>query len=157
MKKTILALVAAGLLPLVCTAAEPTAAPPPPASASPPPSPSASPTPHPEPKTMYGDVARVLSAQPVYAKAPSERRECRLENTGYSTASPAADVPRCDESAERHERVVAYDVTYQYHGREFRILMPYDPGEQMAVNVDVRPPMPGPRPGAQNPRYRGPY
>jgi len=142
MKKTILALVAAGLLPLVCSAAEPEAAP----------APS-----RPEPKTMYGDVARVLSAKAVYEKAPSARRECRLENTGYSTASPAADVPRCDESAETRERIVAYDVTYQYHGREFRIFMPYDPGEQMAVNVDVRPPMPGPRPGAQIPRYRGPY
>jgi uncharacterized protein YcfJ len=139
MKKTILALAAAGLVPLFAHSQEKPA-----------------PT-RLEPLTTYGDVARVLSSQPVYERGGHARRECRLENTGYTTASPAQDVPRCDASAESGERIVAYDVTYQYHGREFRIRMPYDPGEQMAVNVDVRPPMPDSRAGSRNPRYRGPY
>lgn len=139
MKKTILALAAAGLVPLASLAAET------PAPA------------HLEPKTTYGDVARVVSTQPVYEKAPYARRECRMENTGYSIASPAAEVPRCDEIADARERVVAYDVTYQYQGREFRIRMPYDPGEQMAVNVEVRPPLPGASAGAPLSRFRGPY
>ena len=80
-----------------------------------------------------------------------------MENTGYSIASPAAEVPRCDEIADARERVVAYDVTYQYQGREFRIRLPYDPGEQMAVNVEVRPPLPGASAGAPLSRFRGPY
>ena len=129
MKKTILALTAAGLLSLAAHAQD-------------------------APRTTYGDVARVLSAKPVYDKAPASR-ECRLENTGYSNA--ATEIPHCDEGSGKRERIVGYDVTYQYHGREFFIRMPTDPGEQMAVNVDVRPPMPGPRPGFPNPRYRGPY
>ena len=154
MKKTILALAAAGLVPL-CAHAQ----------AQMPPSPTenkaapAETKPAParlEPQTTYGDIARELSAQPVYERANDPRRECRLENTGYATASPAQEIPRCD-SPSSGERVVAYDVTYQYHGREFRIRMPYDPGEQMAVNVDVRPPAPEGRAGSRPPRYRGPY
>jgi hypothetical protein len=171
MKKTILALAAAGLLPLVAGAQSPEPSAPPqpqersapsPSPGSPPavaptPPPAAATTPAPtrfEPKTTYGDVARVLSSQPVYERAPSGR-ECRMEGTGYSSA--ASELPRCDEQGQSRERVVAYDVTYQYMGREFRIRMPFDPGEQMAVNVDVRPPGADRRSGYRIPRSRGPY
>ena len=147
MKKTILALAAAGLATLASAQQAPAPAPAPETAA---------PT-RLEPKTTFGDVARVLSAQPVYEKTPYARRECRLENTGYTAASPAAEVQRCDEIADARERIVAYDVTYQDHGREFRIRRPHDPGEQMGVNVDVRPPMAEPRRGAPATRYRGPY
>ena len=106
-----------------------------------------------EPRTTYGDVARVLSSQPVYERSP-QRRECRMEGTGYSSA--ASELPPCDESQGGGERIVAYDVTYQYMGRDFRIRMPFDPGEQMAVNVEVRPPGP-PRSDYRIPQARGPY
>jgi uncharacterized protein YcfJ len=152
MKKTILALAAAGLVPLVAAGAEPS----PPSEPSPNP-PAATTTPAPtrfEPKTTYGDVARVLSSQPVYERSPS-RRECRMEGSGYSSA--ASELPRCDDRSEGVERIVAYDVTYQYMGREFRIRMPQDPGEQMAVNVDVRPPGADRRGAYRIPRSRGPY
>ncbi len=36
--------------------------------------------------------------------------------------------------------VVGYDVRYEYAGREFTTRMAYDPGAEMPVNVDVRPP-----------------
>ena len=154
MNKTILALAAAGLLPLCVHAQSQTPSPTEnkaaPADTKPAPA-------RLQPQTTYGDIARVLSAQPVYERASHARRECRLENTGYATASPAPEIPRCDLPTESGERVVAYDVTYQYHGREFRIRMPYEPGEQMAVNVDVRPPAPDRRDGSRPPRYRGPY
>jgi uncharacterized protein YcfJ len=171
MKKTILALAAAGLLPLAGTAAtdEPSAnpaqaqaaTPPPPSSTAPPTATSPAPgktTPAPtrfEPKTTYGDIARVLSSQPVYERTPSPRRECRMENTGYNSA--ATDVPRCDDPSAGGERIVAYDVTYQYMGRDFRIRLPYQPGEQIAVNIDVRPPMPDRVRGNRPSQYRGPY
>ena len=169
MKKTILALAAAGLLPLAGFAAEeePVSPPPSPAGPSAPGGTTAAPgktTPSPgsttpaptrfEPKTTYGDIARVLSAQPVFERTPSGRRECRMENTGYNSA--ATEVPRCDDKGSG-ERIVAYDVTYQYMGRDFRIRLPYQPGEQIAVNVEVRPPMPQPARGNRPSQYRGPY
>jgi uncharacterized protein YcfJ len=154
MKKTVLALAAAGWLPLAGIAApDPPAAPTPPAAAPP-----AATTPAPatfEPKTRYGDVARVLSSQPVYERAPYSRRECRIENTGYNSA--ASEVPPCDDIADARERIVAYGVTYQYMGRDFRIRLPYEPGEQIAVNVEVRPPLPERPRHPRNSPYRGPY
>lgn len=155
MKKTILALAAAGLLPLAGFAATPEPATPPaqataPAAGTPIPAPARF-----EPKTMYGDVARVISSQPVFARSPSERAECRMESTGFNAA--ATEVPRCDEQGAQAERIVAYDVTYQYMGRDFRIRLPYQPDEQIPVNVEVRPPMPQRAPGSRIPQYRGPY
>jgi hypothetical protein len=168
MKKTILALAASGLLPIAGLAAanEPVATAPsqppaaqPPAAQSPaaqPPAPTKT-TPAPtrfEAKTTYGDIARVLSSQPVYERNPSARRECRMES-GYNSAATA--VPRCDDPGAGGERIVAYDVTYQYMGRDFRIRLPYQPGEQIAVNVEVRPPMPASPRGNRPSQYRGPY
>jgi uncharacterized protein YcfJ len=171
MKKTILAFAAAGLLPLAgaaatnepganpaqAQAATPAPANPSPPAASTPPAPGKT-TPAParfEPKTTYGDIARVLSSQPVYERTPSPRRECRMENTGYNSA--ATEVPRCDDPSAGGERIVAYDVTYQYMGRDFRIRLPYQPGEQIAVNVEVRPPLPDRVRGTRPSLYRGPY
>ena len=157
MKKTILALVAAGLLPLAGLAATPEpAATPTPTPQSAPPAASATPAPTRfEPKTTYGDIARVLSSQAVYERNPSGRRECRMENSGFNSA--ATDLPRCEEPGGSGERIVAYDVTYQYMGREFRIRLPYQPDEQIAVNVEVRPPMPERPRGTRPSQYRGPY
>jgi hypothetical protein len=42
-------------------------------------------------------------------------------------------------------------------GRDFRIRLPYQPGEQIAVNIDVRPPMPDRVRGNRPSQYRGPY
>jgi uncharacterized protein YcfJ len=52
------------------------------------------------------------------------------------------DVERCRYVPETRDRVVAYDVTYEYNGHAFRTRLPYDPGPEMPVNVDVRPPAP---------------
>jgi hypothetical protein len=154
MKKTILALAAAGLVPLAAGAFTPesSAPPPPPGSSAPPAGTTPAPTRF-EPKTTFGDVARVLSSQPVYERTPQSR--CRMEGTGYSSVS--TEPAPCDDAAGGGERIVAYDVTYQYMGRDFRVRMPFDPGEQMAVNVEVRPPGQNPRSGYRIPQTRGPY
>jgi len=68
------------------------------------------------------------------------------------------DVERCDTVADTTERIVGYDVRYEYNGREFRARMPFDPGNQIAVNVDVRPPAANqPVYGPRTPSYRGTY
>ena len=107
---------------------------------------------------VYGDTARVISATPISDRVAFPRRECRTEPTGYRTAGNERDVQRCDTIADATERIVGYDVRYEYNGREFRTRMPYDPGEKMPVNVEVRPPLSrdslaGPR----TPNYRGTY
>jgi len=37
------------------------------------------------------------------------------------------------------ERIVAYDVTYRFQGREFNTRLPFDPGADMPVDVTVAP------------------
>ena len=51
------------------------------------------------------------------------------------------DVERC-ESRNRVstvERLIGYDVTYQYNGQRYSTRMPNHPGERIRVAVDVRP------------------
>ena len=116
------------------------------------------PVPAPRFNTMYGDVARVVTAKPV-KEGELPQRECRVENAGGGSDA-APEIKRCEEAGAKGDRVVAYDVTYEYNGRQFSFRMPYDPGEQMPVNVDVRPPISRPpawrgNQAPQNPRYRG--
>ena len=54
----------------------------------------------------------------------------------------AREVERCRWIPETRDRIVAYDVTYEYNGHTFRARRPYDPGQEMPVNVEVRPPAP---------------
>ena len=80
----------------------------------------------------------------------------RASRDVYVERAPATrDLERCRDVPESRERIVGYDVRYEYNGREFQARMPYDPGKEMPVNVEVRPPsprMPFDRPG--QPRYR---
>ncbi len=166
-------------------------------------------------QSTYGDVAKVISATPVYDRVASPRRDCRPEQVtayeerrtvreeppresggigpatvlgaivggvighqmGNSTggrdhgtaagavigglvgnaadreaaATPQRDVvvdrvpvtrevQRCRDVMETREVISGYDVRYQYNGREFSARLPQDPGPEMPVNVDVRPP-----------------
>ena len=83
----------------------------------------------------------------------------RASRDAYVERVPVTrDVERCDTIADAEERIVGYEVRYEYNGRELRARMPYDPGQQMPVNVEVRPPLAreslaGPR----TPNYRGTY
>jgi uncharacterized protein YcfJ len=175
MKKSMIGLAAAGLVSLSVAAQQ--QQPPPPQPQPPQHSPAPAKVPAPPFNTVYGDVAKVLAAKPVPESLAFLKRECRLEGT---SSSVAPELPPCDPpnapaaQSGSGERIVAYDVTYEYNGRQFSLRMPYDPGEQMPVNVDVRPPMPRPPmqqqqqpqqrppqqqrptgPAPQDPRYRG--
>jgi uncharacterized protein YcfJ len=68
------------------------------------------------------------------------------------------EVERCNTIADARDEIVGYDVRYEYNGHEFTTRLPYDPGPQLPVNVEVRPPeVRGPIPGPRTPRYRGTY
>ncbi|HET9651809.1 MAG TPA: glycine zipper 2TM domain-containing protein [Usitatibacter sp.] len=85
---------------------------------------------------------------------PVARDEVIVERTPVTR-----EVQRCNDVTDTSERIVGYDVRYEYNGREFRTRMPYDPGQEMPVNVDVRPPAAAhvPIAGPVTPSYRGPY
>ena len=112
------------------------------------------------PAQVYGDVAKVISAKPISEKVPSRcgadpTNDSREPNGGYRRIS--VSVNDCVDPKDKRERIVGYDVLYQYNGREFRARMPFDPGEEMPVNVEVRPPMAESTLAPRPPNYRGTY
>ena len=62
-----------------------------------------------------------------------EYRRPGAVRTGYETRCQTVDDRRYED------RVEGYDVTYRYNGGVYHTTMPYDPGNRIAVNVDVRP------------------
>ena len=53
--------------------------------------------------------------------------------SGYETQC------RTIEQARTEDRIDGYDVTYRYNGAVYHTTLPYDPGNRLAVDVDVRP------------------
>jgi uncharacterized protein YcfJ len=67
-------------------------------------------------------------------------------------------VQRCNDVADTSDAIVGYDIRYEYNGHELRTQLPYDPGPQIPVNVEVRPPSaPAAVLAPRVPRYRGTY
>ena len=60
---------------------------------------------------------------------------------GHETVEYSRPVKRCSTSYREHqeERIDGYRVTYQYNGQKYRTTMPYDPGRELRVRVDIRP------------------
>ncbi|MCJ7591858.1 MAG: glycine zipper 2TM domain-containing protein [Woeseiaceae bacterium] len=65
----------------------------------------------------------------------------RKRQAGAAVEQQARSVQRCKTSYRSHqeERINGYRVTYRYNGQKYMTEMPYDPGRQMRVRVDVRP------------------
>jgi uncharacterized protein YcfJ len=63
-----------------------------------------------------------------------------IEGRGYPQA-----VQQCATQNTYENRTVAYNVTYEYAGRQYTVQMPYDPGP--TVRVQVTPMGSGPAPG----------
>ena len=49
------------------------------------------------------------------------------------------NVQRCTTETYYDQRVIGYDVTYEYNGRRYTRRMDYNPGERVRVRVDVSP------------------
>ncbi|HEX5786969.1 MAG TPA: glycine zipper 2TM domain-containing protein [Woeseiaceae bacterium] len=60
---------------------------------------------------------------------------------GYEVVTYTRPVERCRTTMREHreERIDGYRVVYQYRGQKYATRMPYDPGRQLRVRVDVRP------------------
>ena len=60
---------------------------------------------------------------------------------GHRTVQYSRPVERCKTVVRqrREERIDGYDVVYKYKGQRYSTRLPYDPGRELRVRVDVRP------------------
>lgn len=60
---------------------------------------------------------------------------------GATTTEYSRPVQRCETRTREHreERIDGYRVLYKYRGQKYATNMPYDPGRELRVRVDVRP------------------
>jgi uncharacterized protein YcfJ len=63
----------------------------------------------------------------------------RLENNEVTVVNEHQPVRQCRTVDNWQSRTNGYAVTYEYHGRMYSTVMPYDPGERMRVRVSVVP------------------
>ena len=76
-----------------------------------------------------------------------DRYDNGYRDNGYRRASAydveripvTRDVQRCNTVSEHRDEISAYDVRYNYNGREYVTRLSYDPGPTIPINVDVRP------------------
>ena len=114
------------------------------------------------------DIARVVKVDAVvsHASRPVSRETCWSEPTtyqyrpgytyrgdadddgdpdnvtvsgGYQKLNDGGERCRTETSYRDSDRVLGYEVTYRYGGREYTTRMDHDPGDRMRVRVDVRP------------------
>ena len=60
---------------------------------------------------------------------------------GYSAVQYSRPVQRCKTVVRHHEeeRIDGYRVVYRYNGQKYSTRLPYDPGRELRVRVDIRP------------------
>lgn len=64
----------------------------------------------------------------------------RVENNGQVPPPPTEEpVRQCRTVDHWESRTSGYAVTYEYHGRNFTSVLPYDPGERVKLHVAVTP------------------
>ncbi len=84
------------------------------------------------------DVATVAGSL-IGAAVGSE--SARQANRNRSREVYSRPVERCATTMQTHqeERIDGYKVTYRFNGQRYTTEMPYDPGREIRVRVDVRP------------------
>jgi hypothetical protein len=85
--------------------------------------------------TAIGSMVGGMAGRQVYENSQRDRytpsgtvRVCEPERTGYGNYNRTGDV-----------RASAYDVTYEYNGRQYTRQMDHHPGDRVRVRVDVTP------------------
>ena len=65
----------------------------------------------------------------------------RQANRRHRAEVYSRPVERCSTTMQQHqeERIEGYRVVYRYNGQKYATEMPYDPGREIRVRVDVRP------------------
>jgi uncharacterized protein YcfJ len=86
-----------------------------------------------------GNDAATVAGSLLGAAIGSE--SARKHNRRYGREVYAEPVERCATTMQEHqeERIDGYRVVYRYHGQKYATELPYDPGREIRVRVDVRP------------------
>ncbi len=60
---------------------------------------------------------------------------------GHTTTQYSRPVERCKTviTERQEERIDGYNVVYRYNGQKYATRMPYDPGRELRIRVDIRP------------------
>ena len=58
-----------------------------------------------------------------------------IESSNNAMAAQAQMVPQCGTQTSYENRTVAWNVTYEYAGRQYNVQMPYDPGPTVRLQV----------------------
>lgn len=85
-----------------------------------------------------GNDAATVAGTILGAAAGNSAAKRRYGRVSEEIARP---VRRCETKIRerREERIDGYRVVYEYHGQKYATRMPYDPGRELRVRVDVRP------------------
>ena len=64
----------------------------------------------------------------------------RIDNNGQQMQGPSQEaVQQCRMVDHWESRTSGYNVSYEYHGRNFTSVLPYDPGQRVRLHVAVTP------------------
>jgi uncharacterized protein YcfJ len=89
----------------------------------------------------FSQSAPVISATPIYERTGTAHMNC-VQGTQADdeddAPSPGA-VERCKLIPDQPLEIVGYEVRYRFDGREHVTRLPYDPGNEVRVQVDVEP------------------
>lgn len=91
------------------------------------------------------EQGRVLSATAVTQPVAVQRQVCPVEPGGACTMQTFQEM-----------RAVAYDVVYEYAGKQFSVQMPHDPGPFVQLQVAAVVPQPGAAPVVSAPALSTP-
>lgn len=88
----------------------------------------------------HGNDAATVAGTLIGAAVGSDSARRRF-GASYETVEYQHPVQRCETTMRQHqeERIDGYRVEYRYNGQTYATQMPYDPGREIRVRVDVQP------------------
>ncbi len=88
-----------------------------------------------------GNDAATVAGTLIGAAVGSDSARRRNNGESYDEVQYGRPVQRCETTMREHqeERIDGYRVVYRYNGQKYATQMPYDPGREIRVRVDVQP------------------
>lgn len=84
----------------------------------------------------FETVVKVVSVTPGREIVNEPYQSCPAD---YERAAPNAPAEQVCHQADHYDVRVMYTVVYEYQGQRFSAKLPYDPGNELKVNVSVTP------------------
>lgn len=81
------------------------------------------------------EVGHVISATPIIRQVGVPRQVCTTELVAGASTAQAQSVQRCGTQTFLENRPVAYNVIYEFGGKQYSVQMPTDPGPTLQLQV----------------------